>query len=67
MPTHSDAEKLVGIGREELRRVDDVSLEDAVCGEIANACREFAERATRAFLNVPAARDAKAFGKFPER
>ena len=28
-------------------------------------CREFAERATRALRNVPAARDAKAFGKLP--
>ena len=65
VPTHSDVEKLVGIGREELRRVDDVSLEDAVCGEISNACAEFAERATRALRNVPAARDAKAFGKLP--
>ena len=65
VPTHSDVEKLVGIGREELRRVDDVSLEDAVCGEISTACREFAERATRALRNVPAARDAKAFGKLP--
>ena len=33
-----------GIGREELRRVDDVSLEDAVCGEILKCLCEFAER-----------------------
>jgi hypothetical protein len=65
VPTHSDVEKLVAIGREELRRVDDSKLEDAVCGEISNACAEFAERATRALRNVPAARDAKAFGKLP--
>jgi len=65
VPTHSDVEKLVAIGREELRRVDDNALEDAVCGEISNACAEFAERATRALRNVPAARDAKAFGKLP--
>lgn len=63
VPTHTDVDKLLAIGRDELRRVDDSALEDAVCREIAGACTDFAERATRALRNVPAGRDAKAFGK----